>query len=336
MGWAPPGKLGQEVAFKGNPTPSALSLARRHDRILARRALQRPEPVTSERDPDGDGLLAANDRCPDVPEDIDRRGRGRLPRAGQRPRRRARRARYARWPPRWSTAGPTGTAAPTGASTPRPARAPRSSIPTWPCRRSSSRRRGRPLGRGAVPGGRPHRAARAQPLARTPRPRRRGERVHREGRGDRPRRATPGPPRRGPLGPRPVPATLPLCPTALGHPRHRPGRALRHRGRRHRACGRWARPTRTSTPSWPPPWPPSSTADRRAARRRPPRLPRRPRPRRPRPPPPRPAVRRDAPSRRHRDRPGRAAGASAPADDNPPPAACSACPACPTQHARRA
>ena len=71
VGWAPPGRLGREIPFKGNPTPSALTLARRHDRILQRRAMQVPQRTATPDDLDADGLLAANDRCPNVAEDLD-------------------------------------------------------------------------------------------------------------------------------------------------------------------------------------------------------------------------------------------------------------------------
>ena len=71
VGWAPPGRLGREIPFKGNPTPSALQLARRHDRILQRKAMQVPQRTATPDDLDADGILAANDRCPNVAEDLD-------------------------------------------------------------------------------------------------------------------------------------------------------------------------------------------------------------------------------------------------------------------------
>lgn len=71
VGWAPPGRIGREVPFKGSPTPSALQLARRHDRVLQRKAMQVPTRTATADDLDADGILAANDRCPNVPEDLD-------------------------------------------------------------------------------------------------------------------------------------------------------------------------------------------------------------------------------------------------------------------------
>ena len=71
VGWAPPGRLGREIPFKGSPTPSARRLARRHDRMLQRKAMQVPQRTATPDDLDADGILAANDRCPNVPEDLD-------------------------------------------------------------------------------------------------------------------------------------------------------------------------------------------------------------------------------------------------------------------------
>lgn len=71
IAFIPPGRLRKERAFVGAPRPSARALARRHDQ--RKQMAQRPKGFApSEEDPDGDGLLASADRCPNVPEDLDR------------------------------------------------------------------------------------------------------------------------------------------------------------------------------------------------------------------------------------------------------------------------
>ena len=68
--WAPPRRTRTSPAFDGSPRPAASAIALRHDALVESR---RPEPKakTKPGDRDGDGLLAAADRCPSVAEDLD-------------------------------------------------------------------------------------------------------------------------------------------------------------------------------------------------------------------------------------------------------------------------
>lgn len=67
--WAPPSRTGGAHPFDGSPRPRATALALRHDALAAREP-QAPPPVDP-RDPDGDRVVASNDRCPSAAEDTD-------------------------------------------------------------------------------------------------------------------------------------------------------------------------------------------------------------------------------------------------------------------------
>lgn len=71
-GFAPAGRIRNESAFEGNERPSAVALAREHDRPLLA-ALDEPPPAPPRHpsDPDGDGVRASADLCPNVAEDRD-------------------------------------------------------------------------------------------------------------------------------------------------------------------------------------------------------------------------------------------------------------------------
>lgn len=68
--WGPPKRLRTERAFDKTAPARATEIARRRDR---RTLLAKAEPTKKHdpADPDGDGLLAFADRCPNVPEDVD-------------------------------------------------------------------------------------------------------------------------------------------------------------------------------------------------------------------------------------------------------------------------
>ena len=70
VGYSPPSRVRAERAFDGSPRPSAVALARRHDRAVAMHR-EPPRRPPNPHDPDGDGILAQNDRCGDVAEDLD-------------------------------------------------------------------------------------------------------------------------------------------------------------------------------------------------------------------------------------------------------------------------
>jgi len=69
IGWAPPGRTGNERAFHGSERPRATALALRHD-ALARRSTPQAAPIDA-RDPDGDEVYASADACPSAAEDRD-------------------------------------------------------------------------------------------------------------------------------------------------------------------------------------------------------------------------------------------------------------------------
>ena len=71
-GFAPGARMRTRPAFEGNEKPSAVALVRHHDRALLA-ALDEPPPkaIPHPDDPDGDGILARADLCPNVPEDRD-------------------------------------------------------------------------------------------------------------------------------------------------------------------------------------------------------------------------------------------------------------------------
>lgn len=71
IGYAPPARMLREHAFEKIGPPSAVEWARRSDR---RRDADVPIPETPRpdpSDPDGDGILEPEDRCPTVAEDLD-------------------------------------------------------------------------------------------------------------------------------------------------------------------------------------------------------------------------------------------------------------------------
>ena len=71
-GFVPAARIRNETAFEGNERPSVLALTKAHDRsLLAALDAPPPAPVAHPSDPDGDGVLARADRCPNVPEDLD-------------------------------------------------------------------------------------------------------------------------------------------------------------------------------------------------------------------------------------------------------------------------
>jgi hypothetical protein len=70
FGWAPPTRTRTSPAFDGSPQPTASAIALRHDALLESRR-PTPKQKSNPRDIDGDGVLAAADRCPSVAEDLD-------------------------------------------------------------------------------------------------------------------------------------------------------------------------------------------------------------------------------------------------------------------------
>lgn len=70
LGYAPPARMRTERAFGKSERPSAVEVARLYDERL-QGAAPKPTPVAADDDPDGDGLVAQNDKCPTVAEDLD-------------------------------------------------------------------------------------------------------------------------------------------------------------------------------------------------------------------------------------------------------------------------
>lgn len=68
LGWSPPTRAGTSRAFDGSPRPKATALALRDDAL---RDTSEPAPERSADDPDGDGVRAEGDRCPNAAEDRD-------------------------------------------------------------------------------------------------------------------------------------------------------------------------------------------------------------------------------------------------------------------------
>jgi hypothetical protein len=70
FGWVPPTRTRTAMPFDGSPRPTATAIALRHDALVESR---KPTPKKKQNplDRDGDGLLAAADRCPNVAEDRD-------------------------------------------------------------------------------------------------------------------------------------------------------------------------------------------------------------------------------------------------------------------------
>jgi hypothetical protein len=68
--WAPAARTRTAPAFEGSTRPAASAIALRHDALVESRR-PAPAPKQDPRDPDGDRVLAAADRCPSVAEDLD-------------------------------------------------------------------------------------------------------------------------------------------------------------------------------------------------------------------------------------------------------------------------
>lgn len=71
VGFAPASRMRNERAFPGAPRPSAVEVARRYDRVLFAQATSGTKSKIDPADPDGDGIIGRQDRCPSVAEDLD-------------------------------------------------------------------------------------------------------------------------------------------------------------------------------------------------------------------------------------------------------------------------
>ncbi len=71
IAWAPAGRTKSDRPFDGSPRPRASSIALRHDQLVVVQTSPPPTPRPAD-DPDGDGLRAGADRCPNAAEDRDR------------------------------------------------------------------------------------------------------------------------------------------------------------------------------------------------------------------------------------------------------------------------
>ncbi len=69
LGYAPPARMRTERAFGESERPNAVEVARLYDERLQGAAPQ-PSQAAADDDPDGDGRLAENDKCPNVAEDL--------------------------------------------------------------------------------------------------------------------------------------------------------------------------------------------------------------------------------------------------------------------------